>query len=367
MKIAIGSDHAGFGVKTEIISFLKKEGFEVKDCGTFSADVKVDYPDWGFKTAEYVASHKADRGILICGTGIGMSMVANKVKGIRATLCHNHDTAVMSRQHNNSNMLVVGARTTDVNTCIDIVRTWLETEFEGGRHSFRLDKIAEYESDTLTENRGYSMQGGRTIVINHPLVTHKLGIMRREDTSSKDFRDLVQEVAGLMVYEITRHLPLEEVEIKTPVAKAKVFSLAGKKLAIVPILRAGLGMVEGILKLIPNAKVGHIGMYRDPKTLKPVDYYCKLPKDIAERDVFVVDPMLATGGSAADAVTRIKEIGAKRISLVCLLGATTGIEAFHKIHPDVDVYIAAVDPVLNSDGYIVPGLGDAGDRLFGTK
>ena len=209
--------------------------------------------------------------------------------------------------------------------------------------------------------------GGRTVVIDHPLVCHKLGLMRNKDTSSKDFRDLVQEVAGLMVYEITRHLSLEEVEIETPVAKTNVFTLSGKKLAIVPVLRAGLGMVEGILKLVPNAKVGHIGLYRDPNTLKPVDYYCKLPNDISERDIFVVDPMLATGGSAAAAVSHIKARGGKRISLVSLLAAPEGIETFHKEHPDVDIYTAAVDSHLNDHGYIVPGLGDAGDRLFGTK
>ena len=177
----------------------------------------------------------------------------------------------------------------------------------------------------------------------------------------------MQEVAGLMVYEVTRHLPLEEVEIETPVAKTRVFTISGKKLAIVPVLRAGLGMVEGILKLVPNAKVGHIGLYRDPDTLKPVDYYCKLPCDISEREIFVVDPMLATGGSAAAAVSHIKDRGGKKVSLVSLLAAPEGIAAFHEAHPDVDIYTAAVDSHLNDHGYIVPGLGDAGDRLFGTK
>ena len=370
MKIAMGADHAGFELNEVIKNELANAGYEITDCGTSSADVRVDYPDWGFKTAESVASHKADLGILFCGTGIGMSIVANKVNGIRAALCHDHYTAEMSRKHNNANILVIGSRVTGTETARDIVKTWLNTEFEGGRHLFRLDKINAFERDRASEQNMSCCSGalgGRTVVIDHPLVCHKLGLMRNKDTSSKDFRDLVQEVAGLMVYEITRHLSLEEVEIETPVAKTNVFTLSGKKLAIVPVLRAGLGMVEGILKLVPNAKVGHIGLYRDPNTLKPVDYYCKLPNDISERDIFVVDPMLATGGSAAAAVSHIKARGGKRISLVSLLAAPEGIETFHKEHPDVDIYTAAVDSHLNDHGYIVPGLGDAGDRLFGTK
>ncbi len=369
MKIALGSDHAGYALKEDIKDYLNKKGCEILDCGTSSGDLSVDYPDWGFKTAESVASHKADLGILFCGTGIGMSIAANKVNGVRAALCHDHFTAEMSRKHNNANVLVIGSRVTGSAIAHDIVDTWLAAAFEGGRHSFRIDKISDYERNNTEGNTPCSCasQGGRTVVIDHPLVRHKLGLMRNKETSSKDFRDLVQEVAGLMVYEVTRHLSLEEVEIETPVAKTNVFTLSGKKLAIVPVLRAGLGMVEGILKLIPNAKVGHIGLYRDPETLKPVDYYCKLPKDISERDIFVVDPMLATGGSAAAAISHIKNLGGRRISLVSLLAAPEGIEAFHTEHPDVDIYTAAVDSHLNDHGYIVPGLGDAGDRLFGTK
>ena len=205
------------------------------------------------------------------------------------------------------------------------------------------------------------------MIVEHPLLQHKLSILRNKQTGTKEFRDLVGEIATLLCYEATRDLPLEEVEIETPVAKTRVFTISGKKLAIVPVLRAGLGMVEGILKLVPNAKVGHIGLYRDPDTLKPVDYYCKLPCDISEREIFVVDPMLATGGSAAAAVSHIKDRGGKKVSLVSLLAAPEGIAAFHEAHPDVDIYTAAVDSHLNDHGYIVPGLGDAGDRLFGTK
>ncbi|WP_416044754.1 uracil phosphoribosyltransferase [Clostridium tyrobutyricum] len=203
--------------------------------------------------------------------------------------------------------------------------------------------------------------------IAHPLILHKLALIRDKNTGSKHFRELVEEVAMLMAYEVTRDLPTEEVEIETPICKTTCKMLSGKKVAIVPILRAGLGMVDGMLSLIPAAKVGHIGLYRDEKTLKPVEYFCKLPQDIEERDVIVTDPMLATGGSASDAITLLKEKGAKKIRLMCLISAPEGIKMVTDIHPDVDVYVAAIDDKLNQDGYIIPGLGDAGDRLYGTK
>lgn len=204
-------------------------------------------------------------------------------------------------------------------------------------------------------------------VADHPLVQHKLAILRNEETSSKDFRQLIQEITELMVYESTRDLPLEEVTVKTPVAPTTCHMLAGRKLAFVPILRAGLGMLDGALELVPSARVGHIGLYRDPETLKPVEYYCKLPHDIEERDVIVLDPMLATGGSAIDAITQIKKRGPRNIKFMCIIAAPEGIEALTKAHPDVMVYCAARDEHLNEHGYIVPGLGDAGDRIFGTK
>lgn len=203
--------------------------------------------------------------------------------------------------------------------------------------------------------------------IDHPLILHKLAFIRSKDTGSKDFRELVEEVSMLMAYEVTRDLSTEEVEIETPICKTKCKMLSGKKVAIVPILRAGLGMVDGMLKLIPAAKVGHIGLYRDEETLQPVEYFCKMPQDIAERDVIVVDPMLATGGSAADAITMLKKRGAKNLRLMCLISSPEGIEFVQKEHPDVDIYVAGIDEKLNEHGYIVPGLGDAGDRLFGTK
>ena len=204
-------------------------------------------------------------------------------------------------------------------------------------------------------------------VMTHPLIQHKVTLIRSVDTGTKDFRQLLEEIALLMGYEITRDLPLEDVEVETPLVKAIGKQIAGKKLGIVPILRAGLGMVNGLLELMPMAKVGHVGMYRDPETLKPVEYYCKLPSDLADRRIIVTDPMLATGGSAAAAISLLKEKGAKDIQLMCLVAAPEGVEVVNKAHPDVRIYVAALDEKLNDHGYILPGLGDAGDRIFGTK
>ena len=204
-------------------------------------------------------------------------------------------------------------------------------------------------------------------IIDHPLIQHKLTLIRDIRTGTKDFRELLEEIAMLMAYELTRDLPLEEIEVETPVAKCRAKVLAGKKISVVPILRAGLGMVNGVLQLIPAAKVGHIGVYRDPQTLKPVEYYCKLPPDVCEREVIVIDPMLATGGSSVAAIDMLKRGGAKQIKLMCLVAAPEGVKVVNDAHPDVEIYTAAVDECLNDHGYIVPGLGDAGDRIFGTK
>ena len=207
----------------------------------------------------------------------------------------------------------------------------------------------------------------KLVVVDHPLVQHKLTLMRRTECSSKEFRELLNEISMFMAYEVTRDLPLKDVEVETPICKTVKKMIAGRKLAIVPVLRAGLGMVDGFLSLVPNAKVGHIGLYRDPQTMEPVEYYCKLPADMEERETVVVDPMLATGGSASAAVSFIKKHNCKHIKLMCLIAAPEGIERIQKDHPDADIYVAGVDECLNDHCYIVPGLGDAGDRLFGTK
>ena len=204
-------------------------------------------------------------------------------------------------------------------------------------------------------------------VLDHPLIQHKLAILRSKDTSVKEVRELVGEIAGLMCYEATRNLPVQEVEVETPITTAKCHMLAGKKLAIVPVLRAGLGMVDSMVALIPSAKIGHIGLYRDPETHKPVEYYCKLPEDIGSRQVYVVDPMLATGGSAVAAINFLKEHGCKNIIMMNIIGCPEGVKAVQAAHPDVEIYLAAMDEKLNDHAYIVPGLGDAGDRIFGTK
>lgn len=208
---------------------------------------------------------------------------------------------------------------------------------------------------------------GKLFVMDHPLIQHKLTLIRDKQTGSKDFRELLDEISTLMAYEVTRDLPLKEVTIETPISRTRAYVLSGKKLGVVPILRAGLGMVNGILKLVPAARVGHVGLYRDPATLEPVEYYCKLPGDISERDVIVLDPMLATGGSAVDAISLIKQRSPRSVKFMCIIAAPEGLAALTEAHSDVQVYCAALDDHLNDHGYIVPGLGDAGDRIFGTK
>jgi uracil phosphoribosyltransferase len=208
---------------------------------------------------------------------------------------------------------------------------------------------------------------GKVVIMDHPLIQHKIGYIRRTDTGTKDFRQAIGEIANLICYEATRDLELEDVEIETPICRTTVKALKGRKLCIVPILRAGLGMVDGIMNLIPTARVGHIGLYRDPETLKPVEYYCKMPADISEREIFVVDPMLATGGSSVAAIQMLKDRGCKKIHFMCIIAAPEGLKAMQEAHPDVDIYVGALDEKLNEHGYIVPGLGDAGDRIFGTK
>ena len=207
----------------------------------------------------------------------------------------------------------------------------------------------------------------KVVVMDHPLIAHKIGIIRKKETGTREFREMISEIGTLITYEATKDLKLQDVEIETPICKTTVKELAGKKLAVIPILRAGLGMVEGVLTMIPSAKVGHIGLYRNEETLEPVEYYCTIPKDCDERDVFVVDPMLATGGSAIAAIQMLKDHGVKNMRFLCIIAAPEGVKKLQEAHPDVDIYIGALDEHLNENGYIVPGLGDAGDRIFGTK
>ena len=364
MKIAVGCDHAGYVLKPMVMDCLAQHP-EVRllDFGTHSEE-RVDYPDIALEAAKAVSEGRADCGVLLCGTGIGMAIAANKIKGIRAAACNDVESARMARAHNNINMLALGGRVLAPGQVPGILDAWLTTPFEGGRHLIRINKIVAAEAADLCTGLP---SGGRVVVFNHPLVQHKVGIIRSRDTSVKEFRELLQEIAGLMVYEITRNLPLTDVQVEMPLAVTGARTLEGKKLAIVPVLRAGLGMVDGILQLVPNAKVGHIGLYRDPETLSPVEYYCKLPQDIEEREIFVLDPMLATGGSAAAAISLVKQRGGQKVSLVCLIAAPEGIERVHREHPETDIFIAALDSHLDDHGYIVPGLGDAGDRLYGTK
>ncbi|MDO4785802.1 MAG: uracil phosphoribosyltransferase [Fretibacterium sp.] len=364
MNIAVGCDHAGFVLKSAVTDYLgQRPGVELLDFGTHSED-RVDYPDVALEVGRAVSDGRAACGVLLCGTGIGMAIAANKIGGVRAAACNDVESARMAKAHNDLNVIALGGRVIGTGQVPDILEAWLSTPFEGDRHLVRINKIAAAETATLSAELS---SGGRVVVFNHPLVQHKVGIIRDKDTSVKEFRELVQEIAGLMVYEITRNLPLTEVRVETPLAVTTARTLEGKKLAILPVLRAGLGMVDGILQLVPNAKVGHIGLYRDPETLLPVEYYCKLPQDIEEREIFVLDPMLATGGSAAAAISLVKGRGGQKISLVCLIAAPEGIARVHEEHPEVDIFIAALDSHLNDHGYIVPGLGDAGDRLFGTK
>ncbi len=360
MIVLIGSDHGGFELKERLkVELAKREDVEIKDFGIYSLET-ADYPDIAFKVAEEVAKDPNKRGILICGSGLGMSIAANKVNGIYAARCTDTYCAKVASKDNNANIITLGGRVVGIELATDIVNTWLDTPFEGGRHQRRLNKIANYE-------RSHKIEEGNFHIINHPLIQHKLSIIRDKNTGTKEFRELVGEIASLMVYEITRDLSTEEREVETPIGPAKTRVISGKKLVLIPILRAGLGMTESVLRLIPNARVGHIGIYRDPKTLQPVEYYCKLPPDVEEREFFILDPMLATGGSAAYAATLLKKHGAKNIKIVCVIAAPEGVKKVQEIHPDVEIFTAALDSHLNDHGYIVPGLGDAGDRIFGTK
>ena len=349
MKILIGADHAGYDYKEKIKTHLEDKDVEVEDIGAPNSEA-TDYPEYAHRVAEHIRRNREDRGILICGSGLGMSITANRYTGVRATLCLNKSMVTSARKHNNSNCLVLGQRLTDAQTALEMVDEFLSADFDGGRHQRRLHKIDEPPLR----------------VIGHPLVQTKLSHLRNEGTPNKKFRELLTELTGLMFYEVTCDFPTTERIVQTPVGDARGKDLL-QNILLVPILRAGLGMVDPILKLVPTARVGHVGLYRDEETLEPVEYYLKLPENLDRPAVSLLDPMLATGGSAAKAISLVKEEGfTESLRFLCLVAAPEGIKKVHEEHPDVSIYTASVDRGLDEDGYIDPGLGDAGDRLFGT-
>ncbi len=375
MKIALGADHGGWNIKEAVRRHLEDKGIPYIDFGTYNEE-SVDYAPFAEQAAKAVQSGECQYGILCCGTGIGISIAANKVHGIRAAVCCDAFCTEMTRRHNDANILAMGGRVISPQKAVELTDIFLSTPFEGGRHARRVAQVMALEREEEQQNESRPAAGcgkeedkgdSRVFVMDHPLIQHKLTLLRDKNTGSKEFRELVGEIAMLMCYDATRDLPLKEVEIETPVALAKTKVIAGRKMAFVPILRAGMGMVNGVTQLVPAAKIGHIGLYRDPETLQPVEYYSKLPSDIVERDVVVLDPMLATGGSAIDAISIIKRSNPKSIKFMCIIAAPEGMKALTQAHPDVPVYCAAMDECLNDHGYIVPGLGDAGDRIFGTK
>jgi uracil phosphoribosyltransferase len=361
MKVSIGSDHAGFDLKKKLIAKMESLGHQALDRGASSTD-SVDYPDFAALVAGDVISGEADRGVLICGTGIGMSITANKFRGIRAALVYDLDTAKLSRMHNDANIMCVGARTPSALIAPEMLEIWLSTQFEEGRHRRRVCKMESFDKAPVGWQDLPNVH-----VINHPMIQHKLSLLRQKDTEPRHFRDIVSEIAKLMAYEVTRDVPLAEIDIETPICHAKGKVMAGKHFGIVAILRAGLAMAESILEIMPGARMGHIGLYRDPHTLQPVQYYSKLPADTADRNIILVDPMLATGGTIVKGIDLLKKAGAKGIKVVSIVSAPEGIRRIVEAHPDVEIYVASVDEKLNDHGYIVPGLGDAGDRLYGTK
>lgn len=353
MKLAIGCDHGGYALKEELKKYLVEKGNEVTDFGTYSTD-SVDYPDFAYKVALGVSNKTFERGIVVCSTGIGVSITANKVKNIRCALVHDIQTASLTRQHNDSNVIAFGAKIISSELAKEILDIWLNTEFEGGRHIRRINKMSEIEGTGIVN------------VLKHPLIDHKMTKLRDKNTSTKEFKEIVSEISMLMAYEVTRDLPLNEINIETPLKKCVGYEL-NKDVVVVPVLRAGLGMLEGIRNLIPTAKVGMIGLYRDEKTLIPKQYYSKLPY-ASNPIVIVCDPMLATGGSAAKAIELVKEkYKDSNIIYMGIVGTDKGINKILESNDNVKIYLAAKDLELNENGYIVPGLGDCGDRLFGTK
>jgi len=350
VEFVVGADHAGYNYKEAIKDHLEENGHTVTDVGTDSPE-SCDYPKYAHRVAETIAHQEDIRGILVCGSGIGMAITANRYTGVRASLCLNESMAEKTRQHNDANCLVLGERITEEPDAIDAVDAFVKADFEGGRHARRVDQI---DDPPLR-------------VISHPLVQTKMTLLRQQDTPNKKFRELVGELAGLMFYELSETYETADETVETPLGTADGKELI-QDILLVPIMRAGLGMVDPILQLVPQAKVGHVGLYRDEETLEPVQYYLKMPNDLQDPGINILDPMLATGGTATATISMLKDEGFdENLRFLCLVAAPEGIERVHDKHPDVSIHTAAIDDRLDEDGYIVPGLGDAGDRLFGTQ
>jgi uracil phosphoribosyltransferase len=356
MKIYLANDHTGVAMKQAIAQHLTSQGHEVINLGTDDT-AAVNYASQGKTLGLAVANDSGAFGIGICGTGIGISIAANKVQGIIAGLVYEPQNAIVTRQHNNANIMITGARQIAIEKsnwvcwCVSQNAIWRWTSWR------TCQNIINY-------GRGEKIMSLK--IFNHPLILDKLTRMRRKETSSKDFRENLNEIAELMVFEVCRDIPVVDVKITTPVAET-IGKTIDTPIVLVPILRAGLGMTHGIQQLIPTARIAHVGLYRDEETLQPIQYYAKETEDIDKSIVLVVDPMLATGGSASAAIDIVKGWGAKNIRFVCLVAVQEGVDVLTKAHPDVDIYAASLDEHLNEHGYIIPGLGDAGDRIFGTK
>lgn len=356
-RIAVGADHAGYAAKEALLDVAREGGRAVADLGTHS-DETVDYPLYARRVAEAVSSRQADWGILLCGSGVGVAIAANRVRGIRAAVCEDPEIARLARAHNDANVLVLPGRKLDDARRGEILRVFRETPFEGGRHARRVAQMDEMYAATDPKRPGL-------VIPSHPLVADRLTQMRSAATPPHAFRAAMRSLAPFLVYEAARGIGTRPVEIETPIQKTSG-TLLGPRIVLFPILRAGLGLLDGAIEVFPEARVGLIGVYRDEKTLEPVAYHLSGPKDLSDSAVFILDPMLATGGSGVYATSKVKEMGAITVRFVCVIAAPEGVDRMQEAHPDVPIIAAALDPELNSHAYIVPGLGDAGDRFFGT-
>lgn len=349
MKFALGADHAGVGFRERLLRYLREEGHEVEDFGTCD-DESCDYPEYAHRVAQTVASDPEVRGLLVCGSGQGMVMTANRYPGVRAALCLSGEMAAKTRGHNDANCLVLAERSMDYEQAVAAVDAFVETPFDGGRHARRIGKI---DNPSLQ-------------VVTHPLVRTKLSGLRDEGTPVHEFQELVHEVSTLLFVESSRTYSINPRDVRTPIQSTVGHEL-NEEYLLVPILRAGLGMVHPIREILPDARVGHLGFSRNEQSLEAEEYYRNLPRDLKDPQVTVLDPMLATGGTASAALSALKDEGVDgTLRMLCIVAAPEGVDRVHEEHPDVSIYTASLDEGLNDQGFIVPGLGDAGDRLYGT-